>query len=297
MRAGLILVCVIPLLSTFGHAECPSADLTGDCRVDLADLAVMARQWLTEGVPVDPGNLVWVSIDDSGAGMKDSYGNPISRGGFTGEMSRYETTNAQYCEYLNAALDDHLIKVSNNLVYALDDYVYRQAYIDLYPEYSDSQITYSGGTFTVRLRDGFSMGDHPVEVSWYGATAFCDYYGYRLPTEWEWQAVADYDGSYTYGCGRTIDHSKANFHEHGHANPLNLSSYPYTSPVDHYSSYGYGMNDMAGNVDEWTDSINSDGYRGVRGGSWRNILVDFCEVSARRFQNPASTGHGFRVCR
>jgi len=93
------------------------------------------------------------------------------------------------------------------------------------------------------------MADHPVgEVSWYGATAFASYYGWRLPTEWEWQAVADFDGTYIYGCGTTINQSKANYYDGGYANPLGLSSYPYTSPVDYYASYGYGMNDMAGNV-------------------------------------------------
>ena len=42
-------------------------------------------------------------------------------------------------------------------------------------------------------------------VTWYGATAICNYYGYRLPTELEWQAVADYEGEFNYGCGIDID--------------------------------------------------------------------------------------------
>jgi formylglycine-generating enzyme required for sulfatase activity len=147
------------------------------------------------------------------------------------------------------------------------------------------------------------MANHPVvEVSWYGATAFCNYYGYRLPTEWEWQAVADYNGSYTYGCGTTINQSKANYYASGYANPLNLSSYPYTSPVNHYSSYGYGMNDMAGNVWEWTDSCYyagcDYGYRVLRGGSWNDYGYG-CTVSYRHYYNPLSSNSslGFRVCR
>lgn len=45
----LIVLSVILLFTTPAEAnlECPSADLTGDCYVDLADLAVMAEQWLT----------------------------------------------------------------------------------------------------------------------------------------------------------------------------------------------------------------------------------------------------------
>ena len=84
-----------------------------------------------------------------------------------------------------------------------------------------------------------------------------------MPTEWEWQAVADYDGSYTYGCGITISKSKANYYDAGYANPLGLTSYPYTSPVGYYPAYGYGMCDMAGNANEWM----------ADGGSWASFVT------------------------
>ena len=239
------------------------------------------------------GGMVWVTISDPG---------------FTGQMSKYETTNAQYCQFLNAALASGDITVSSNRVYGANgsnggaDFV-GEIYFDTYAADSDSQITYSGGTFSVRSRDGYDMSSHPVvKVSWYGATAFCNYYGFRLPTEWEWQAVADYDGNYTYGCGTTINQSKANYYDNGYANPLGLSSYPYTSPVNHYSSYGYGMNDMAGNVWEWTNScyyIGCSPYdRVFRGGGW-DSFDDYCTVSDRWSGWPdiPSFSMGFRVCR
>ena len=264
----------------------------GDGVVDFADYAVLGEHWTPkENVPVPP-DIVWVYINDPGVSSHE---------GFTGYMSKYETTNAQYAAYLNAAKSDGLITIYNNDVYAVSDASHSQIYFELYPGSSSySQITYSGGVFSVRSRDGYSMANHPVvEVSWYGATAFCNYYGYRLPTEWEWQAVADYDGSYTYGCGTTINHSKANY---DWGNPLNLSSYPYTSPVDYYSSYGYGMNDMAGNVWEWTDSCYYShceyGDRVLRGGGWGTYGLS-CAVSLRSSGIPdySSTSLGFRACR
>jgi formylglycine-generating enzyme required for sulfatase activity len=146
------------------------------------------------------------------------------------------------------------------------------------------------------------MSDHPVVwVSWYGAMAFASYYGWRLPTEWEWQAVADYDGSYSYGCGTTINQSKANYYDNGYANPLGLSSHPYTSPVGYYDAYGYGMCDMAGNAREWTDSCYYEDcdpdYRVLRGGYW--FSIDYgCLVSHRTNSDPFDDGpYGFRVCR
>jgi formylglycine-generating enzyme required for sulfatase activity len=308
-----ILVCFAALAvsSNFTIAVCPSADLTGDCFVDFSDFAVMAvdwpmagfnnftvmaTQWLTEGVPNDPCNMAWVYIDDPGVPGHE---------GFNGYMSKYETTNAQYCEYLNAALASGDIYVSDNMVYGSNgsnggvDFV-GITYFDTFAGSPYSQITYNGRIFSVRSRDGYSMADHPVvQVSWFGATAFCNYYGYRLPTEWEWQAVADFNGNCIYACGATIDQSKVNY---GDANPLNLSSYPYTSPVDYYSSYGYGMNDMAGNVWEWTSSCCDAGcvysFRALRGGCWH--FNDYNCMASCLYSDPRHHKHstmGFRVCR
>ena len=231
----------------------------------------------------------WVYVDDPGVDGHEP---------FKGYMSKYETTNAQFCAFLNAALDEDLIKVEEGIVYAIGDIDHSEDYFATHSARDHSQITFSGGTFTVRSRDrdGYYMGDHPaVAVGWYGAKAFCDYYGYRLPTEWEWQAVADYDGSYAYGCGPTIDHSKANY---SFDNPLGLSAWSYTTPVNYYSSYGYGLHDMAGNVLEWTNNgySGSETRRVLRGGSW---YIDGCSVTRRVHVVPYSTDitQGFRACR
>ena len=312
-KTSSILICcaALAISSNFTIAACPSADLTGDCLVDFSDFAVMAlawpvtdfnnvtvmaAQWLTEKIPNDPCNFAWVYIDDPGV---------VGHEGFNGYMSKYETTNAQYCEYLNAALASGDIYVSDKIVYGSNgsnsgaDFA-AKPYFDTFAASPYSQITCSGYTFSVRSRDGYSMADHPVvQVSWYGATAFCNYYGHRLPTQWEWQAVADYHGGCIYGCGATIDQTNANYCD---ANPLNLSDYPYTTPVDYYSSYGYGMNDMAGNVWEWTSScLQPDciySSRIIRGGCWH--FHDYtCDVSypysdSRLHKNSTV---GFRLCR
>lgn len=297
-----ILVSLVILFSTSVYAQCPTADLTGDCRVDLADFALIASQWLTEGIPVDPENIIWVYIDDLGTGMEDPYGNPINHGGFTGEMSKYETTNAQYSQFLNSALADGLIVVHEGSVYAATDTTYSEVLFDTSAADSKSQIKYAEGIFSVRTIKDIDVAHHPVvTVSWFGATAFCEYYGYRLPTEWEWQAVADFDGSYIYGCGLTIDQTMANF---DYANPLGLpTNAARTTPVGYYPAYGYGLCDMAGNVWEWTNSSykDQDTNRVSRGGDWVSGGAGGygCKVSRRSWIGPSYTGggHGFRVCR
>ncbi len=285
--------------SVFTIFECDPpipGDVNGDCYLNLADIAIIAENWPKCGNPFDPmcynapEGMVWVSINDPGVAGHE---------GFDGEMSKYETTNSQYCKFLNSAKTDGLIMVYEDKVYASSDTSYLQVFFLTYPSYVRSQITYTDGVFSVRTRDDYDMSNHPViYVSWYGATAFCDYYGYRLPTEWEWQAVADYDGSFIYGCGVTINQSKANYRIDGvYANPLGLSSYPFTTPVVHYPSYGYGMNDMAGNLWEWTNTVSSSS-RIIRGGRW-NGSQNNCMVSFRKSSSPSNTHDdtGFRVCR
>ncbi|NQV31190.1 MAG: SUMF1/EgtB/PvdO family nonheme iron enzyme, partial [Phycisphaeraceae bacterium] len=218
----------------------------------------------------------------------------ISEAGFKGNMSRYEITNGQYCEYLKAAMAQDMIVVHNDRVYAASDTEYTAPYFDTFALSEDSQIAYSSGTFSVRSRDDLSMVNHPVVcVTWFGATAFCEHYGYRLPTQEEWQAVADYDGSYTFGSGIDIYPNQANYST---INPLRLSSEPYTSPVGYYGGFGYGLCDLAGNVAEWTASI-SGASRIVGGGSWASRFRE-CTVEATAMYGPdsANGSTGFRVC-
>lgn len=81
MKKTAILVaavgfCLINSAAVF--AACPSADLNGDCVVDVNDFAIMASQWLVESHP-DPDGMVFVSINDPGVSGHE---------GFDGEMSK-----------------------------------------------------------------------------------------------------------------------------------------------------------------------------------------------------------------
>ena len=289
----LILVVVLIAFSTKqALAACPSADLTGDCKINFDDFAVLVLQWLDEGVP-EPNGMVWEDINDPGVSGHE---------GFIGEMSKYETTNAQYCQFLNTAFATGDVVVDGNYVKGADgsnsgvDFVGQTYYYLAGIGYTyngatnggAARINFSGGAFTVD--SGFD--NHPVTyVSWYGSTAFCNYYGYRLPTEWQWQAVADYDGSYTYGCGTTINNNIANYYGSTHPDG--------TTVVGSFGTYGYGMCDMTGNVLEWTDSLYLSGSnRIIRSSHWYNGAI-YCTVDWWNIGNPLNTNYtvGFRVCR
>ncbi len=267
-------------------------DHDGDGVIGIGDLAMLAAHWLeTEPELPDP-DIIWVSISDPGVSGHE---------GFNGDMSKYETTNAQYCQFLNAAIASGDIVVSGNYVvgasgsnsgvdFAGENYYQLDGIGTTYNGATNggaSRINYSDGAFTV---DG-GFENHPVTyVSWYGSTAFCNYYGWRLPTEWEWQAVADFNGSYTHGCGTSINNSIANSYDSTHPDG--------TTAVGAFGIYGYGLADMAGNVWEWTDNIYSGSSRVVRGGSWSNGGSN-CTVSSWNYGGPGSLSYsyGFRVCR
>ncbi|MEX1045119.1 MAG: PEP-CTERM sorting domain-containing protein, partial [Chthoniobacterales bacterium] len=62
------------------------------------------------------------------------------------------------------------------------------------------------------------------------------------------------------------------------------------------SGSAYGTFDQAGNVWEWNDAVIGSS-RGIRGGSWYNIEIDYLQSSGRLDGPPTfeNDGVGFRV--
>jgi formylglycine-generating enzyme required for sulfatase activity len=274
-----LLVCFSLAVADNSWSE--GADINGDGIVEYKDFAIMAKYWLASEPNIP--DITWVDINDPG---------------FVGEMSKYETTNAQYAQYLNAALASNDIRVEGSYVkgnrgsYAGHDYYQLDGTGNTYDGATNggkSRITYIDDQFTVDA--GFE--NHPVTyVSWYGAAAFASYYSWRLPTEWEWQSVASYNGAYAYGCGNTIDNNIANYVGSDHPDG--------TTEVGSFGTFGYGLADMAGNVWEWTSSFwdTQGGYPILRGGGWYDYDF-YCSVSHLYFYYTygMSFDLGFRVCR
>jgi formylglycine-generating enzyme len=294
----LLLTVIVSIYLPSFAANCPTADLTGDCQVDLADLAVMASQWLQRGatdtMALIPGG-AFLMGDQFGEGA----GNEIPVHAV--QLSRFYlaknlTTNGDYCVFLNAIGED--LKVVSGMVYARSDTANECPYFRTSFAAPLSQIIFTNGSFWIRSKGTRDMSRDPViYVSWYGAVTYCNWLsqqeglqpsydpanwtcdfnksGYRLPTEaeWEYSAKGGLIGK-RFPYGDTISHSQANYVATGQdafdydVSPTlgyhpawNDGIMPYTSPVGSLAPNHYGLCDMAGNVFEWcNDWYRYDSY-------------------------------------
>lgn len=143
--------------------------------------------------------------------------------------------------------------------------------------------------------------DHPVmKVNWYGANAFCEWRGARLPTEAEWEKAArgGLEGKhYPWGdANPTCEKGALN-------GALSSQCGGKTIPVGSFAPNGYGIYDMAGNVWEWTadtyqaypggadNNLYTQNLLVLRGGSWF-FAPYFLRVSSRGALSPVETYHG-----
>jgi formylglycine-generating enzyme required for sulfatase activity len=204
-------------------------------------------------------------------------------------IDRTEVTNARYIQFLNTLGDYRGTCGEHDCV-------------ETVLEDKDSHILHREGRYVVE--SGFE--DHPViEVTWYGAQAYCEWAGVRLPTEAEWEKAARGIDGRLYPWGNNApDCDKAQYADcSGMTVPVG-SKPAGASP--------YGALDMAGNVWEWvadwydpayydrSPALNpqgaSSGERKVfRGGSW-GYLPDFIRTTDRARNRPAYAGFnvGFR---
>lgn len=205
------------------------------------------------------------------------------------EIGKYEVTNAQYSDFVTASG----YSASGN---------WRDADGEL-PGYASE------------------YPDYPVvSVTWNDARAFCDYYGWRLPTEAEWEKAA-----------RGTDGRKFPWGNYWGGDQCNHWGYPIVSAMANLAGAGrgtlpvgyipigesfYGCQDMSGNVWEWCNDWYLSNYyssspssnpkgpgsgysRVLRGGSWYYLYKFYYSATARGDGNPnfGDTYVGFRVAR
>ena len=199
-------------------------------------------------------------------------------------ISKYEITNAQYATFMNdigANRDGSFSGVE---------------YLDM-----GGQISHRDGRFIAKS----SKENYPViRVTWFGAKAYAEHYGGRLPTEAEWEFAArggNMSGGYTYSGSNTI----------GDVAWYTTNSGGTTHSIGTKWGNELGLHDMSGNVWEWINdwygvnystspSNNPQGpssglLRVFRGGS-KSFMAGSCRVERRSGARPHTTRSdlGFR---
>ena len=141
--------------------------------------------------------------------------------------------------------------------------------------------------------------DHPVvQVSRNDAAAFCAHYGWRLPSEEEWEFSARGEGRRRYPWGDTppeqslLKPSRANFGTVSCCAADETDGHLTTAPVGSFPEGAgpFGHLDLSGNVWEWTSSRfpGKPEHAVIRGGGWGNN--PFCLRVSYRHGNPDHFG-------
>jgi len=213
-------------------------------------------------------------------------------------ISKYEVTNKQYALFLN--------KIGANADGIVDGVEYLDA------DSNGVQIHYQ---FAKGFMVDTGKKDYPaVELTWYGANAYCEYYGGRLPTEAEWEFVArggKISNGYTYSGSNKLD--DVGWYIENSTNPDNdMEDGKGTHIVGLKAANELGVYDMSGNVYEWCSDFYGEDYYSdsptynptgpssgtwyvLRGGAWIFEAHD-ARVSHRSWAVPYITGTivGFR---
>ena len=198
-------------------------------------------------------------------------------------ISCYEVTNDEMLEVLTWARANGRIAVSQSEV--------KNATGDsrdlLLLDEAQCRIVWNGTSFELKAEK--ASGYPCVEVTWYGAIAYCNYRsemegltpcynlsdwscnwnanGYRLLTDAEWEKAARGGAEgcrFPWSDVDTIDHTRANYFatdDYVYDVSVTLGLHPqygydtgdtpYTSPVGSFPPNDYGIYDTAGNVWEW----------------------------------------------
>jgi formylglycine-generating enzyme required for sulfatase activity len=214
-------------------------------------------------------------------------------------------TNAQFCRFLNEKGNQEVDGVpwfDWQVRYQIEEILDPDLFVDQPRDdfIVKNKIRKEGDRFVVTK--GFE--NHPVSpVSWYGAKAFCEWMGGRLPTEAEWEYAAR---------GGTLSKGYQYSGSDSAEAVAWIKSFSVCYPVGIKQPNELGLYDMSGNVWEWcwdwydetyycqSPVDNPTGppsgqYRVLRSGEC-SLLKFFSRTAHRHYGLPASKA-GLRLAR
>ena len=258
-----------------GLAVCPGLDFENDAPGSEDGLGQ------THIRDIDGMTMVYVPGGEFTMGSHDPAPCPYSKPAHTVSLDAFwidqvEVTNAMFTRFLNDQGNqshDEIQWFEPGAGHRGIDYGY---------------IEENEGEFSTQ--EGFE--DYPaIEVSWFGAAAYCAWIGGRLPTEAEWEYAARSPESHRYPWGNTFDGTLVNYcdlscQESWGDNRFNDGAVRWARVGSYPGGASWcGALDLAGNVWEWVNDWWSEEYYSIsprnnpegpldgtfriaRGGSW-----------------------------
>lgn len=156
------------------------------------------------------------------------------------------------------------------------------------------------------LLDSTVMEDldkHPVtQISWDDASIYCGQFGFRLPSEAEWECAVRAGTStlYPWGDDPRDGRGHGNFGDMSFARRFEMNPPPfpfedghiYTSAVGSFQPNPWGFHDMLGNVYEWCEDRYSQKYYQAK------VRIDpVCHDGEQRVIRGGSFMDGLKICR
>lgn len=213
------------------------------------------------------------------------------------EIATYEVTNIQFAHWLSQAFKDKKIFLNSEkpgFITNADGLILCKT-MEANPL---SQISLQADSTGAAFAPIPGKENYPaIEVTWYGAMAYCEDKGYRLPTENEWEKAAGMSLSlskrYKFGFAQDqIDRTWANYREfeaplgtiqvlttpvgfYNGTNALPLKARDHIQLITHKAKSPVGAYDMSGNVWEWVASSDDTNIwsnkRIVKGGCYDSL--------------------------
>ncbi len=229
-------------------------------------------------------------------------------------IAEFPVTNEQYADWLNEVVGKEGVKVDKKgMVRSRDN----QSLFKTHSAAHTSQITMEVVDEQVAFKPLEGTHRHPVvQVSWFGAMAYCRSNELRLPTEAEWEKAAGMpilkEGEpltkFRFGFGKDeIDPSWANYRDElreyednrtyqvGFYNGETVFTKGGKSYQSRRACSPYGCFDMSGNVRQWMGD-SGDNQKVSKGGSYNSHFSELF-VAARALFDPEAclSDTGFRV--
>ncbi|CAM1359114.1 exported hypothetical protein [Tenacibaculum litopenaei] len=143
------------------------------------------------------------------------------------KMGKYEITTTQYVQFLNDKNIDEKCEINGNKLVRSINYT--------------SNIIYKNGAYQVKR----GQENAPViHVTWYGANEFAKHYGYKLPTEIQWEYAA-YGGQLHSGINYNSEAILAEYAWYQNNSGSKLHAVGTKKPNE------LGIYDLLGNAGEW----------------------------------------------